>query len=71
MCIEVPPKVLTAFRFSVRMRGWVRTEAQRLAVTSSDVVRGAVQLLQEQPPNVREAIVRDAVQEGETPLDRV
>jgi Arc/MetJ-type ribon-helix-helix transcriptional regulator len=70
MCLE-GPKVLTAFRFGAAMRSWVRGEAGRLAVTSSDVVRGAVRLLQAQPPDVRDAIVRDAMQEGDTPLDRV
>lgn len=71
MCIEAPPKVLAAFRFGVAMRAWVREEAGRLHVTSSDVVRGAVHLLQAQPPAVREAIVRDAVREEDAPLERV
>lgn len=71
MCVEAPPKVLTAFRFGVAMRAWVQHEAKRLHVTSSDVVRVAVQLLQAQSPNVREAIVRDAERDGGTPLERV
>ena len=70
MCLE-GPKVLTAFRFGAAMRAWVRGEAKRLSATSSDVVRGAVLLLQSQPPNVREAVVRDAIREGDTPLERV
>lgn len=68
---ESAARILTAFRFGRRMRSWVRQEAERLSVTSSDVVRGAVAHFQAQPPRVREAIVRDAVREGETPLDRV
>ena len=68
---ESPPRILTAFRFGRQMRAWVRQEAQRLSVTSSDVVRGAVAHFQAQPPRVREAVVREAVQEGDTPLDRV
>lgn len=52
-------------------RAWLDGEAGRLSVTSSEVVRGAIHLLQSQPASVRGAVVADAEREGGTPLDRV
>jgi Arc/MetJ-type ribon-helix-helix transcriptional regulator len=66
-----PDKTFLSVKLPIRVREWVRAEAEALAVTSSDVVRGALHLLQAQPADVRREVIRDAERESESPAGRV
>lgn len=43
------------------LRSWLAGEATRLGVSSSDVVRGALDWFRRQPPEVRRGIVESAM----------
>lgn len=60
-----PHKTYFSAKLPRLVRDWVRAEADRLGVTSSDVLRGALHLLRAQPAEVRRRAVDEAARDEE------